>query len=165
MPTKTKSAAAANAFSDCKFDTAVLRLAALPILEYRDCRRAEAERLGVRRPALDKAVALERKLHRAINDRFDRSLLLRDIISVLPQHDRFSSKALITEYISKIEDRPWTGMSFTERNAAAIAQLLQPVRPKTIHFTHGKAKGYMRRCFEKALDRTQADPPLKKSPV
>jgi hypothetical protein len=144
--------------ADGKFDSAVLRLAALPIPEYRDRRNGEAEGLGVRRGDLDKAVAVQRKFIRAIDDRFDRSLLLRDIISVFPQQDRISSKTLITDYISKIEDRPWTGMSFTSGNAAAVARLLRPlsIRPRTIRFEDGTAKGYLRRCFEKAAVRVAA---------
>jgi hypothetical protein len=44
----------------CEFGNAVLRLAALPISEYRR-RCAEAEGLGVRRRDLDKAVASQRR--------------------------------------------------------------------------------------------------------
>jgi hypothetical protein len=146
-PEKLSVAATAN------LNDAVLRLAELSIPEYKNRRAGEAEGLGVRRGDLDKAVAVQRKLNRAIDDRFDRSLLLRDIISVLPQQDRISSKSLIAEYISKIEDRPWTGMSATDRNAAAIAGLLRPfhIFPASHRFRPKTAKGYKRRCFEKAL--------------
>jgi hypothetical protein len=142
----------------CEFGNAVLRLAALPIPEYRERRCGEAEGLGVRRRDLDKAVAERRRFIRAIDDTFDGSLLVRDIASIFRQINpkQLSTKSIIRN-ISKVQDRPWSGMLDIDQNAAAIARLLRPlhVRPKPIRFKDEIARGYTRQCFEKALRRLQ----------
>ena len=78
--------------------------------------------------------------------------LLRDIITILDHRkvDRLRTSDLI-ESLSTIEGRLWSGEYL--HDAQKLARLLRPlrIRPKTIRFVDGTAKGYQRRCFEKAL--------------
>jgi hypothetical protein len=46
----------------------------------------------------------------------------------------------------------WSGKSSNDiRDSQLLATLVRPVRPKTIRFKDGAAKGYSRRRLEKAL--------------
>jgi hypothetical protein len=77
-------------------------------------------------------------------------LLWQDIQSVfrLRDVDRISSPDLIGD-LSKIAGRPWTGMSASNRDAAAIAALLRPflIRPTVIRFGQRPLRGYYRKWF------------------
>jgi hypothetical protein len=78
-------------------------------------------------------------------------LLWHDIRSIFRRRgvDRISSLDLIGNDLSKFADRPWTGMSASIRDAAAIAALLRPllIRPTVIRFGQRPLRGYHRRWF------------------
>ena len=112
------------------------------------------------RPAVTNAIALyvfdERTL-RALDQHDDGVRLFQDIIAIFRQRDvdRLRTSALI-DSLSAIEGRPWTGMSSEYLcDSQKLARLLRPlhIRPKTIRFVDGTAKGYERRWFEQALRR------------
>jgi Protein of unknown function (DUF3631) len=78
--------------------------------------------------------------------------LLWDIVTIFRQRnaDRLRTSVLI-DSLSAIEGRPWSGMSSEcLGHAQKLARLLRPlhIRPKTIRFNEGIAKGYLRRWFE-----------------
>ena len=78
-------------------------------------------------------------------------LLWQDIQSVfrLRGFDRISSLDLIGNDLSKMAGRPWTGMSASNRDAAAIADLLRLlfIRPTVIRLERGPLRGYYRKWF------------------
>ena len=78
-------------------------------------------------------------------------LLWHDIGSIFRRRDvdRISSLDLIGNDLSKIAGRPWTGMSASIRDAAAIAALLRPflIRPTVIRFGQRPLRGYYRKWF------------------
>jgi hypothetical protein len=87
-------------------------------------------------------------------DHHDDIHLLRGIIDIFRQRnvDRLRTRTLI-EVLSASESRPSSGQF--QRDAAKLAKRLRPllIRPKTIRFNDGPAKGYEREYFEKALIR------------
>jgi Protein of unknown function (DUF3631) len=100
---------------------------------------------------------------RAQDRQIDVVLLLLNIIAIFRQRnvDRLRTSVLI-ESLSSIEGhRPWTGISSEDLcDAQKLARPLRPlrIRPMTIRFGDLTAKGYERRCFEKALTRFAAIP-------
>lgn len=95
---------------------------------------------------------------KVLDQQVDASLLLQDIISIFGKlnADRLRTSILI-DAMSGIESRPWTGMASSDYldDAQRLARLLRPlhIRPKTIRFNDGTAKGYHRQWFEEALGR------------
>jgi hypothetical protein len=97
----------------------------------------------------------------ALDRQVDASLLLRDVIDIFRERnvDRLPTSVLIAD-LSAIEGRPWTGFSSEHffRDAQKLARWLRPlfVRPGTMRFADGTAKGYLRRDFETAIKEQHA---------
>jgi hypothetical protein len=116
---------------------------------------SKREKLSVAGTALRAfATAPQNPLTRGVDPDGDGVRLVEDIISIFRQRnvDRLRTSILVKS-LSAIEDRRWFGES--RRNAQRLAQLLRPlhIRPKTVRFKDGTAKGYLRMSFEKVLIR------------